>query len=173
VEVWVTGAPPGLGEPPLSPLDAELAKAFFTIPGVRGVELGAGLEAAKKRGSEATDEIRLGPGGEPLLVPGYSGGVLGGLSTGSPIVMRIAFKPTSTIRRPLGTIDWRGYEEATITGKGRHDPAIAIRAVPVVEAVAALVMTDHLLQWLPYRLEHYHWLEKGIEPTPRPREDGG
>jgi len=162
VEVWITGAPPGLGEPPLDPLDADLAKAFFAIPGVRGVELGIGMRAGEKRGSEATDNIVLSTEGAPVPVPGYSGGVLGGLSTGAPIVMRAAFKPTSTIRKPLRTIDWRGLEEATITGRGRHDPAIAIRAVPVVEAVTALVTTDHLLRWLPYRLEHYHWLERNL-----------
>ncbi|WP_317896502.1 chorismate synthase [Pyrofollis japonicus] len=162
VELWILGAPPGLGDPPLEPLDAELAKAFFSIPGVRGVELGVGMKAAELRGSEATDNIVITEDGTPRPVPGHSGGVLGGLSTGAPIVMRIAFKPTSTIRKPLQTIDWRSYEPAEITGRGRHDPAIAIRAIPVVEAVAALVLGDHLLRWLSYRLEHYHWLEEGI-----------
>lgn len=174
VEVWILGTPPGLGEPPFDTLDGDLAKAFFAIPGARGFEIGLGMKAARMRGSEATDELTLGPGGEPLPTPGHSGGVLGGLSAGAPIVARVAFKPTSTIRRPLRTIDWRGLDEAVITGRGRHDPAIAVRAVPVVEAMAALVVADHLLRWLPWRLEHYHRLERGLLaafPPPPGRPD--
>ncbi len=162
VEVWALGVPPGLGSPPLDTLDGDLARAFFAIPGVRGVEFGLGMRAGDAWGSGATDDIVLAGDGSPVLVPGHGGGVLGGLSAGSPIVARVAFKPTSTIRAEKRTIDWRRLEETTITGYGRHDPAIAVRAVPVVEAAAALVVADHLLAWLGWRLEHYHRLERGL-----------
>ncbi|BES81194.1 chorismate synthase [Pyrodictium abyssi] len=162
VELWILGAPPGLGEPPFDTLDGDLAKAFFAIPGVKGVEFGTGMAVARMRGSEATDDLVLGPDAAPTPVPGHGGGILGGIAAGAPIVARVAFKPTSTIRLPKKTIDWRGLEEAEITGRGRHDPAIAVRAVPVVEAAAALVVADHLLRWLPWRLEHYHRLERGL-----------
>ncbi|OWJ55771.1 chorismate synthase [Pyrodictium delaneyi] len=163
VELWILGVPPGLGEPPFDTLDGDLAKAFFAIPGVKAIEFGTGMAIARMRGSEATDNLVLSPEGAPIPTPGHSGGILGGLSTGGPIVARIAFKPTSTIRLPQRTIDWRGLEETEMTGGGRHDPAIAVRAVPVVEAMAALVVADHLLRWLSWRLEHYHRLERGLE----------
>ena len=163
VELWVLGVPPGLGEPPFDTLDGDLARAFFVIPGVKAVEFGTGMAIARMRGSEATDNLVMSPEGAPIPTPGHSGGILGGLSTGGPIVARIAFKPTSTIRLPRRTIDWRGLEETETTGGGRHDPAIAVRAVPVVEAMAALVVADHLLRWLSWRLEHYHRLERGLE----------
>ena len=161
-EIWVLGLPPGLGEPLGDSLDGDIARALFAVPGVKAVEFGSGTRLAEMTGLEAADSIRVTQEGGLSIEPGHGGGVLGGLSTGSPVVVRATFKPTSTIPYPLETIDWRGLQEATITGRGRHDPAIAVRGVVAAEAAVAIAVADHLLRWLPIRVGHYHALERGL-----------
>ncbi len=159
VETWIYNLPPGLGEPHHDSLDGDIAKAIFMIPGVRGIEFGSGFKLARMRGSEASDSISISEEGDIIIKPGYSGGILGGISTGSPINFRVAIKPTSTIRLPQKTIDWRTLKESEIIGKGKHDPSIAIRAVPVVEAATSIVLVDHLMRYFSWRLEQYYRLE--------------
>lgn len=166
VEVFVVGAPPGMGEPLGDSLDGDLARAFMAVPGAKAVEFGSGTRLSSMTGAEAMDRLVVDRGsGEVRLDPGHGGGVLGGLSTGSTISARVHFKPTSTIWVPGETLDWRGLEQAEIRGRGRHDPAIAIRAVPAVEAAAAVAVADHLLRLLPYRVGHYLRLER-LPPEP-------
>ena len=145
VEVIVRNPPAGLGEPVFDKIKADLAKAILSIPAVVGFEYGLGFRAARMRGSEACDEIIL-KGGKPGWKYNYSGGILGGITTGEDIVIRCAFKPTSSIRKPQKTIDLRTMEETTISVIGRHDPAVAIRGVSVVEAMTALVIADHAIR---------------------------
>ena len=135
-EVWIEGLPEGLGDPAFGKLDALLAAACMSIGAVKGVELGAGFASARRRGSENNDP--LGPGG-PLK--NDAGGTLGGISTGAPVVVRLAVKPTSSIARAQQTIDREG-RAAEISTRGRHDPCIAPRIVPVAEAMCALVVYD-------------------------------
>jgi chorismate synthase len=135
-EVWIEGLPVGLGDPAFGKLDGLLALACMSIGAVKGVELGAGFESARRRGSENNDP--LGPGG-PLK--NDAGGTLGGISTGAPVVVRLAVKPTSSISKVQKTIDREGHA-ADISTKGRHDPCIAPRVVPVAEAMCALVVYD-------------------------------
>jgi len=135
-EVWIEGLPAGLGDPAFGKLDALLAAACMSIGAVKGVELGAGFASARRRGSENNDP--LGPGG-PLK--NDAGGTLGGISTGAPVVVRLAVKPTSSIARVQQTIDREG-RTAEISTRGRHDPCIAPRIVPVAEAMCALVVYD-------------------------------
>ncbi len=135
-EVWIEGLPVGLGDPAFGKLDALLAAACMSIGAVKGVELGAGFASARRRGSENNDP--LGPGG-PLK--NDAGGTLGGISTGAPVVVRLAVKPTSSIARVQQTIDREG-RTAEISTQGRHDPCIAPRIVPVAEAMCALVVYD-------------------------------
>ncbi len=135
-EVWIEGLPEGLGDPAFGKLDALLAAACMSIGAVKGVELGAGFASARRRGSENNDP--LGPGG-PLK--NDAGGTLGGISTGAPVVVRLAVKPTSSIARAQQTIDREGHA-AEISTRGRHDPCIAPRIVPVAEAMCALVVYD-------------------------------
>jgi len=135
-EVWIEGLPVGLGDPAFGKLDGLLALACMSIGAVKGVELGAGFESARRRGSENNDP--LGPGG-PLK--NDAGGTLGGISTGAPVVVRLAVKPTSSISKIQRTIDREGHP-ADISTKGRHDPCIAPRIVPVAEAMCALVIYD-------------------------------
>lgn len=135
-EVWIEGLPVGLGDPAFGKLDGLLALACMSIGAVKGVELGAGFESARRRGSENNDP--LGPGG-PLK--NDAGGTLGGISTGAPVVVRLAVKPTSSISKVQKTIDREGHA-ADISTKGRHDPCIAPRVVPVAEAMCALVIYD-------------------------------
>jgi len=143
VEVEATGLPVGLGAPHYAKLDQDLASACMSIHAAKGVEIGAGFEASSLKGSENADEMRAVKGG-PKFLSNKSGGILGGISTGQPIVARVAFKPTSSILKPVKTIDTSGKDSEIIT-KGRHDPCIAIRAVPVVEAMLAVTLADHLL----------------------------
>lgn len=144
VEVTASGVPVGLGEPVYDKLDADIAKAMMSINAVKGVEIGAGFAAAGLRGEENVDEIRMRDGA-PVFLSNHAGGVLGGISTGQDIVVRFAVKPTSSIRIPLRTITAEG-EEVEISTKGRHDPCVGIRAVPVGEAMLAIVLADHLLR---------------------------
>ena len=144
VEIVADGVPVGLGAPHYAKLDQDIASALMSIHAAKGVEIGAGFEAANLTGSENADEIRKGAGGKPRFLSNNAGGTLGGISTGQPIVARLAIKPTSSILKPRKTIDVKGKETDISTG-GRHDPCIAIRAVPVAEAMMANVLADHLL----------------------------
>jgi len=144
VELHVSGIPAGWGEPVYGKLDAELAAAMMSIPATKGFEIGAGFAAASMRGEDAADEMRAGQDG-PKFGSNHNGGVLGGISTGQDLVMRIAIKPTSSIRIERRTLD-RDFNETTISTKGRHDPCVGIRAVPVAEAMAAIILADHMLR---------------------------
>jgi chorismate synthase len=144
VEVVASGVPAGLGEPVYDKLDADLAKAMMSINAVKGVEIGAGFAAAALRGEENADEIRMGNAG-PRFLSNHAGGILGGISSGQDVVVRFAVKPTSSILTPRRTIDRHGRETEIVT-KGRHDPCVGIRAVPVGEAMVACVLADHLLR---------------------------
>ncbi|NNL36084.1 MAG: chorismate synthase [Silicimonas sp.] len=143
IEVSIKGCPPGLGAPVYGKLDTDLAAAMMSINAVKGVEIGEGMAAARLRGEDNADEITMGPDG-PVFSSNHAGGILGGISTGQEIVVRFAVKPTSSILTPRRTITKSG-EETEIVTKGRHDPCVGIRAVPVAEAMAAAVILDHLL----------------------------
>lgn len=145
VEVHATGVPAGLGAPVYDRLDADLAKAMMSINAVKGVEVGDGFAASLLGGEENADEMRVGPDGKPVFLSNHAGGILGGISTGQDIVVRMAFKPTSSILTPVRTIDRQGNETQIVT-KGRHDPCVGIRGVPVAEAMMACVLTDHFLR---------------------------
>jgi chorismate synthase len=145
VEVVAEGAPAGLGAPVYGKLDAELAGALMSVNAVKGVEIGDGFATAELTGEVNADEIRLGNDGKPLFLSNHAGGILGGISTGQPIVARFAVKPTSSILTPRLTVDRYGRETDIVT-KGRHDPCVGIRAVPVAEAVVACVLADHFLR---------------------------
>lgn len=143
IEVVAQGVPPGLGAPLYGKLDSDLASAMMSINAVKAVEIGDGMAAAALTGVENADEIRMGPQG-PEFLSNHAGGILGGITSGQPVVCRFAVKPTSSILTPRRTINTRGEEVDLIT-KGRHDPCVGIRAVPVGEAMMALVLADHLL----------------------------
>ena len=143
IEVVAKGVPPGLGAPVYGKLDTDLAAAMMSINAVKGVEIGAGMEAAMLTGEENADEIRMGSDG-PVFGSNHAGGILGGISTGQDVVVRFAVKPTSSILTPRKTITKSG-EETEIVTKGRHDPCVGIRAVPVGEAMMACVILDHYL----------------------------
>lgn len=145
VEVVVSGVPAGWGAPVYGKLDAELASAMMSINAAKGVEIGAGMEAAALRGEDAADEMRLGADGQPEFQSNHNGGVLGGISTGQDLVIRVAIKPTSSIRIERATLN-KQLEETTVSTKGRHDPCVGIRGVPVAEAMAALVLADQKLR---------------------------
>ncbi len=141
----VTGCPPGLGEPVFDRLQARLSAAMMSINAAKGFEYGAGFKIAEQRGSEVVDNFVTDKDGSILTTTNFSGGIQGGISNGMPINMRIAFKPTATIMRKLETINDRGLP-TVLKAKGRHDPCIVPRAVPVVEAMAAMVIFDAILE---------------------------
>jgi chorismate synthase len=145
IEVTAEGVPAGWGAPIYGKLDQELASAMMSINAVKGVEIGAGMGAAELTGEENADEIRISSDGEALFLTNHAGGILGGISTGQPIVCRFAVKPTSSILTPRKTIDTEGNETDIIT-KGRHDPCVGIRAVPIGEAMMAIVLADQFLR---------------------------
>jgi chorismate synthase len=145
IEVVAEGVPAGLGAPIYGKLDAELAAALMSINAVKGVEIGDGFAAAVLSGEQNADEIRMGNDGRPLFLSNHAGGILGGISTGQPVVVRFAVKPTSSILAPRRTVDRYGTETEIVT-KGRHDPCVGIRAVPVGEAMVACVLADHYLR---------------------------
>ena len=145
IEVVAEGVPPGLGAPVYGKLDADIAAALMGINAVKGVEIGAGFAAATLSGEENADEMRMGNDGRPRFLSNHAGGILGGISTGQPIVARFAVKPTSSILTPRQTVDRYGHETEIAT-KGRHDPCVGIRAVPVGEAMMACVLADHYLR---------------------------
>lgn len=146
IECVATGVPPGWGAPLYAKLDGELAAAMMSINAVKGVEIGAGFTAARLRGEENADRMRPASEGSnhPEFLANNSGGVAGGISTGQPVVVRVAFKPTSSILTPVETIT-RDGEATDIITKGRHDPCVGIRGAPVVEAMMALVLADQKL----------------------------
>lgn len=145
VEILCLGVPPGVGEPVFDKLSAELAKALMSIGAVKGVEIGAGFESARMRGSEMNDPIVMREG-KPGMLTNNAGGVLGGISTGEPVVCRIAVKPTPSISKEQRTIDLKEMKETKIKIQGRHDPSIPPRLVPVAEAMAALVLVDQMMR---------------------------
>ena len=149
-EIVATGVPPGLGEPVFDKLKADLAKALFSLPAVLGVEYGIGFGAAVLRGSENNDLFYAGGnGGSELRIATRSnrhGGMLGGISSGMPIVLRAAVKPTSSLPQEQETVNRRG-ETVRVRTKGRHDPCLLPRFVPMAEAMVAIVLADHWLRW--------------------------
>lgn len=145
IEVVASGVPAGLGEPIYGKLEAEIASAMMSINAVKAVEIGDGFALASMPGHEAADAMRKGADGKPVFTSNHTGGILGGISTGQDIVVRFAVKPTSSILTPRPSLDKKGNEVEVAT-KGRHDPCVGIRAVPVGEAMLAFVLADQLLR---------------------------
>jgi chorismate synthase len=145
IEVVAEGVPAGWGSPIYGKLDAEIASAMMSINAVKGVEIGSGFAAAAYSGEENADEMRMGNDGKPIFLSNNAGGILGGISTGQPVVVRFAVKPTSSILNPRRTVNQSG-EDIEISTKGRHDPCVGIRAVPVGEAMLAIVLADQYLR---------------------------
>jgi len=145
IEIVAEGVPPGLGAPVYGKLDQDIASGLMSINAVKGVEIGAGFAAAALSGEENADEMRMGKDGTPEFLSNHAGGILGGISTGQPIVARFAVKPTSSILTPRRTVDAQGHD-TEISTKGRHDPCVGIRAVPIGEAMLAIVLADHYLR---------------------------
>ncbi|SEP68750.1 chorismate synthase [Faunimonas pinastri] len=145
VEVIAEGVPVGLGEPIYGKLDADIAAAMMSINAVKGVEIGNGFEAGSIRGEDNADEMRMGNDGKPLFLSNHAGGVLGGISTGQPVVARFAVKPTSSMLTSMRSVT-RSGDDVDVMTKGRHDPCVGIRAVPVGEAMLAIVLADHYLR---------------------------
>lgn len=145
IEVVADHVPAGLGAPLYGKLDQDLASAMMSINAVKGVEIGNGFEAASLSGEDNADQMRIGEDGKPEFLSNHAGGVLGGISSGAPLVVRFAVKPTSSILTPRKSIT-RGGDEVDVMTKGRHDPCVGIRAVPVGEAMMACVLADHVLR---------------------------
>jgi len=145
IEIVADGVPAGLGAPIYAKLDQDIASGLMSINAVKGVEIGNGFEAARIRGEENADEIRLDEYGNPSFLTNNAGGILGGISTGQPVVARFAVKPTSSILTPTRSITSDG-EETDVVTKGRHDPCVGIRAVPIGEAMVACAIADHYLR---------------------------
>ena len=144
IEIIANGVPTGLGAPIYAKLDADLAGALMGIPAVKGVEIGAGFDAAQLTGEENADEMLM-EGDRVTFLSNNAGGILGGISTGQDIVASFAVKPTSSILKPKRTVDTAG-QNVEVSTKGRHDPCVGIRAVPIGEAMVACVLADHLLR---------------------------
>jgi len=145
IEIVADGVPAGLGAPVYGKLDGDLAAGLMGINAVKGVEIGDGFAVAALSGEENADEIRMGNDGKPRFLSNHAGGILGGISSGQPIVARFVVKPTSSILSPRRTVDRYGRETEIVT-KGRHDPCVGIRAVPIGEAMVACVVADHYLR---------------------------
>src|SRR6185295_15878824 len=144
IEIVADGVPAGLGAPIYAKLDQDIASGLMSINAVKGVEIGNGFEAARITGEQNADEMRIGNDGKPVFLSNHAGGILGGISTGQAIVARFAVKPTSSILTPRKSIDKDGKDTDVVT-KGRHDPCVGIRAVPIGEAMIACVLADHYL----------------------------
>jgi chorismate synthase len=144
IEVVASGVPAGLGAPVFDRLDADIAKALISIPAAKGVEIGAGFDAVSMSGPEHNDEMRMQDGAVAFL-SNNAGGILGGISSGQDIVARLAIKPTSSVSTPQRAVNIHGEDTQVVT-TGRHDPCVAIRGVPVAEAMLACVLADHLLR---------------------------
>ncbi len=145
VEVIAEGVPPGLGAPVYAKLDSDIAAALMSINAVKGVEIGDGMGVAELSGEDNADEMRMSNDGKPRFLSNHAGGILGGISTGQPVIARFAVKPTSSILKPRQTVDRHGGETDVVT-TGRHDPCVGIRAVPIGEAMVACVLADHYLR---------------------------
>jgi chorismate synthase len=145
IEIVAEGVPPGLGAPIYAKLDQDIAGHLMSINAVKGVEIGEGFAAAALTGEENADEMRMGNDGEPLFLSNHAGGIIGGISSGQPIVARFAVKPTSSILTPRRSITAQ-HEEVDVMTKGRHDPCVGIRAVPIGEAMVACAIVDHYLR---------------------------
>ncbi|NMJ86674.1 MAG: chorismate synthase [Thaumarchaeota archaeon] len=146
VECTALNMPIGLGEPVFSALESDLSKALFGIPAVKGVEFGSGFEGVKKRGSENNDIYKI-KNNKIITTTNNSGGILGGLSTGMPLLLRIAFKPASSIAKKQQSIDLENMKQTEISVPGRHDPCVVPRAPPVVEAIVAIILADHAIKY--------------------------
>ena len=151
IECAAVGVPAGLGGPMFDGMENRLSAALFGIPAVKGVEFGAGFRAASMRGSENNDPFTMADDGSVVTEKNDAGGILGGITTGMPIVLCLSVKPTPSIAKPQNTVSLSARKNAVLTIKGRHDPCVAHRAVPVVEAVCAVVLLDSLLE------ETYRW----------------
>ncbi len=145
IEIVADGVPAGLGAPIYAKLDQDIASNLMSINAVKGVEIGNGFEAARITGQENADEMRMGNDGKPVFLSNHAGGILGGISTGQPVAARFAVKPTSSILTPRQSIDKDGNDVDVVT-KGRHDPCVGIRAVPIGEAMVACALADHYLR---------------------------
>jgi chorismate synthase len=145
IEIVADGVPPGLGAPIYAKLDQDIASGLMSINAVKGVEIGEGFAAARLSGEQNADEMRMGNDGKPVFLSNHAGGILGGISTGQPVVARFAVKPTSSILTPRRSIDSAGHDVDVAT-KGRHDPCVGIRAVPIGEAMVACAIADHYLR---------------------------
>lgn len=145
IEIVAEGVPAGLGAPIYGKLDQDIASNLMSINAVKGVEIGNGFEAARITGEENADEMRMGADGQPQFLSNHAGGILGGISTGQAVIARFAVKPTSSILTPRQSIDKDGKEVDVMT-KGRHDPCVGIRAVPIGEAMVACAIADHYLR---------------------------
>jgi chorismate synthase len=146
IECVAIGLPAGLGGPMFDGVESRLSRALFGIPAIKGLEFGAGFAATTMRGSENNDPFRIGENGEVTTETNHAGGILGGITTGQPLVLRLAIKPTPSIAKQQRTVSLSLHENAELIVHGRHDPCVAHRAVPVVEAVTALVLLDTLLE---------------------------
>lgn len=146
IECAAINVPAGIGDPMFDGMENRLAAAVFGIPAVKGIEFGAGFQSAKRRGSENNDPFCIDEKGEIVTAKNDSGGILGGISNGMPIVFNAAFKPTPSIGKSQQTVDLLSKEEVQLTINGRHDPCVALRAVPVVEAVTAIVLLDMIME---------------------------
>jgi len=145
IEVQAEGVPAGWGAPVYGKLDTDIAAAMMSINAVKAVEIGDGMDVAKLRGEENADEMRMGNDGKPLFLSNHAGGILGGISSGQPVIARFAVKPTSSILTPRRSVN-RAGEDIDLITKGRHDPCVGIRAVPIAEAMMACVLADHFLR---------------------------
>jgi chorismate synthase len=145
IECLVLGMPVGVGEPLFDALDADLAKSVFTVPAVKGVEFGVGFEAAQMKGSQNNDAYQIEKG-QVVSLTDNAGGVLGGLSSGMPIMMRMAIKPTPSIAKKQKTVNLKKMENAVLSVKGRHDPCVVPKAVPAIEAAIAITLADHMIR---------------------------
>lgn len=148
VSLIARNVPPGLGEPVFDKLEGDLARTMLSIPAAKGVDIGSGFDGTRARGSAHNDPFTF-EGGRVRAATNRSGGIQGGISNGEPILLRVAFKPTATIRKPQATVDASG-EARTLEATGRHDPCVLPRAVPIVESMAALVLADHWLRQLAW-----------------------
>ena len=145
IEIVAEGVPAGLGAPVYAKLDQDIASGLMSINAVKGVEIGDGFATARMTGEQNTDEMRIGNDGKPLFLDNHAGGILGGISTGQPVVARFAVKPTSSILTPRRSVDVDG-KDVDVRTKGRHDPCVGIRAVPIGEAMVACAIADHYLR---------------------------
>jgi chorismate synthase len=145
IECLVLGMPVGVGEPLFDALDADLAKSVFAVPAVKGVEFGVGFEAAQMKGSQNNDAYQIEKG-QVMSLTDNAGGVLGGLSSGMPIMMKVAIKPTPSIAKEQKTFNLKKMENAVLSVKGRHDPCIVPKAVPAIEAAIAITLADQMIR---------------------------